>query len=113
MFSFAFAFAYFDYTSLLYDIKTSMGEIKPVLGDKIQIFPNPARSNDVIHISVSNIKIVDVKIYSISGTIMNCNTTVVNDHEISIELSGLSPGAYVAFLESESGNNLKQVFYVY
>ena len=72
--------------------------------DVITISPNPA----VNRIEIKGSKIINIKIYSITGSLLK-ETTVADTDEIVIDISSLSSGIYMVKIKTETAEVTKKV----
>jgi len=67
----------------------------------IKIFPNPA-SNLVTIASSSNLSLLGINVYNLSGQLMN-STINIQEQEVSINTSSLPNGTYIISIITEAG----------
>ena len=67
---------------------------------ELNTYPNPATSR--IYISANaKFDVADLMIYDISGKIVDCDFTQVNDHNVSVNIDALSKGVYFAVVKND------------
>lgn len=72
----------------------------------VEVFPNPASSETVLHLDLPKAMTIDLKVVSISGTVIKTealNFLSQGKHTIPISLDGLSTGIYFIRLQNEQG----------
>lgn len=104
------AYIYFDFneavvTNTTYDIIVSeLGTETKTFSPQLSVFPNPSDSKLNVR---SEVLLLSLKLYSISGQVMQSEAPDAKDH--TMELSGLSKGVYLLSVETDKGTIIKKI----
>jgi len=75
--------------------------------DMIKVYPNPA--SEFVYISISNMQINEISIYSLSGQRVYFNANPPVNQELIVPLSSFNPGAYIIKMQSNTSTQTKSL----
>jgi len=85
---------------------TEQSDLTIVAINELDIYPNPAKGQTTIHISLANTSHVNLKVFDMSGkeikALLNSDM-VQGDHSIHLNTTGLTPGMYVVSMVTPQG----------
>ncbi|MBK9413552.1 MAG: T9SS type A sorting domain-containing protein [Bacteroidetes bacterium] len=67
----------------------------------MSVYPNPATSQVYVS-SNSSFNISDVMIYDVTGKLVECPGSRINEHTIAVNIDKLSQGVYFAVLKNDT-----------
>lgn len=84
-------------------------ETMATLGDAINYFPNPAGNNLIV--SLGNAAAKTIEVFGIDGRLFIA--LMVNDNVVSIDLSELNAGPYIAIIKNNNGQVLERRTFIH
>ena len=80
-----------------------------MIGNTVQLFPNPAKDKINIDLNNSNIRSGEVSIHNMLGEVVLKSQLTNSGSMTTIDLVELDPGVYLLTLDTEYGNMTKKI----